>query len=279
MLKLVPDVLWCFDVEWVPDPISGRRTYQLPQEMPDSDVMQCMWEKGGATPEDPMPYLKTALCRVVSIAAVVRTRRDDGSVHVRLTSLPHDVNDPAQTAEAEVLKRFLEAVGNNKPQLVGFNSKRADLKILVQRAVAQGLHLPEFCQRPEKRYSGEVDYFDHFGDWHIDLIDLLGSGGKSTPSLHEMATVCGIPGKLDVDGQEVAPMWLQGEWQRIVAYNECDALSTYLLWLRTAHFSGKLNSTEYSVEQEALESYLQQEAQRDKPHLQEFLQQWHYLRS
>ena len=58
--------------------------------------------------------------------------------------------------------------------------------------------------------------------------------GKSSPSLNEMAAVCGIPGKLGISGKEVAQLWMEGRLLEIVAYNECDALTTYLIWLRIA---------------------------------------------
>ena len=97
-----------------------------------------------------------------------------------------------------MLSTFLNAIGENKPQLVGFNSQRSDLKILVQRAVAQGIQAKEFAKRPNKPWEG-VDYFDSkFSPVHVYLIEILGGHGKSTPSLHEMANVCGIPGKIGV---------------------------------------------------------------------------------
>ena len=88
MLKLIPQEVWAFDVEWVPDPESGRRVYGLPASLSDDEVRRHMWEKGGATDEDPQPYLKTVLCRVVSIASVIRRQGKDGSVSLRLHSLP-----------------------------------------------------------------------------------------------------------------------------------------------------------------------------------------------
>ena len=105
-----------------------------------------MWEEGGADEENPMPYLKTTICRVISIAAVVRTVKENGEVALSLRALPHDSTDPKQTSEAEILSRFLKAVGEKKPQLVGFNSAKADLKILVQRAVAKGVQAEKICK-------------------------------------------------------------------------------------------------------------------------------------
>ena len=183
-----------------------------------------------------MPYLKTSICRIVSIAAVIRTEKGNGNVALSLTSLPHNVDDPKQTAKAEIITRSLNAVRDKKPQLVGFNSANADLKILVQRATANSVQATKFAKRPNKPWE-DYDYFDaRNSEGHIDLIQILGGFGKSSPSLNEMATICGIPGKLGIIGQEVAQLWLEGRLLEIVAYNECDVLTTYLIWLRMAFF-------------------------------------------
>ena len=99
MFKTVNKDVWVFDVEWVPDPEAGRRLFELAEDTPDIDVLKQMWEEGGADEENPMPYLKTSICRIVSIAAVIRTEKGNGNVALSLTSLPHNVDDPKQTAE------------------------------------------------------------------------------------------------------------------------------------------------------------------------------------
>ena len=113
----------------------------------------------------------------------------------------------------------------------------------------------------------------------MDLIKILGGWGKSNPSLHEMALVSGIPGKMGVDGQQVADLWLKGELDRIIAYNECDALTTYLLWLRVGHFSGHLTDKEYDEEQDRVRELLRLEgAKPGRSHLRDFLDMWESLR-
>jgi predicted PolB exonuclease-like 3'-5' exonuclease len=275
MFKTVNKDVWAFDAEWVPDPEAGKRIFQLPEETTDAEVIRKMWKEGGADEENPMPYLKTTICRVISIAAVVRTVKESGEIALSLTALPHDAADPKQTTEYEILSRFLKAVGQKRPQLVGFNSAKADLKILLQRAVAKGVQAAKFAKRPEKPWLG-YDYFDaRNSEGHIDLIEILGSYGKSNPSLNEMATVCGIPGKLGVSGEEVAPMWLEGRLAEIVAYNECDALSTYLIWLRMAFFGGFFDRRQYAEEQERVRKLLSAEGTLPgKEHLLEFLERW-----
>ena len=275
MFKTVNKDVWAFDAEWVPDPEAGRRLYQLQEDTSDSEVIRKMWEEGGADEENPMPYLKTTICRVISIAAVVRTEKENGDVALSLTALPHDITDPQQTTEAAILSRFLKAVGEKKPQLVGFNSAKADLKVLLQRAVANGIQAAKFAKRPNKPWEG-YDYFDaRNSEGHVDLIEILGSYGKSNPSLNEMATVCGIPGKMGISGEEVAPMWLEGRLAEIVAYNECDALSTYLIWLRVAYFGGFFDPQQYTEEQARVRNLLSTEGTLPgKEHLLEFLERW-----
>ena len=59
-----------------------------------------MWEEEGANEGNPMPYLKTSICTIVSIAAVIRVEKGNGNVALSLTSLPQNVNDSKNTDEA-----------------------------------------------------------------------------------------------------------------------------------------------------------------------------------
>lgn len=273
MFKRVHEKVWAFDAEWVPDPHTGRIVYGLPASMDDRQVMAEMWVRGGGTEEEPRPYLKTVLCRVVSIAMVTRVV-EDGEARLRLSSLPAlDERPEEEVSEREMLVRFLDGIGRHQPQLVGYNSASADLRILMQRGVAAGVSAPGFARRPDKPWEG-VDYFAG-SDWHVDLIDVLGGRSRGRPSLHEMATTCGIPGKFSGAGGDVADMWLDGDIARIVAYNEFDALTTYLLWLRVALFGGFFSVEGYQRERELVEELLQREKERPgRDHLQAFLDEW-----
>ena len=278
MFKTIGNRVWAFDAEWVPDPAAGRVLYHVPEDTPDEQVIQVMWQQGGATKEDPTPYLKTVLCRIISVAAVDRQVLPDGKISLHLLSLPRDVQDPEQTAESHVVGTFLNKVGQYRPQLVGFNSASADLKAMIQRAVVLGLAAPGFCKRPDKPWEG-ADYFDsRHSEASIDLKEVIGGWGKATPSLHEIATLSGIPGKMEVEGEQVAGLWLAGKLSKIVAYNECDALTTYLVWLRVAHLAGHFSSEQYEQEQEQVRELLKHEASENgKHHLQDYLAEWERL--
>ncbi len=279
MFKTIGNRVWAFDMEWVPDPLAGRLLY--PEETEDTPddaaVLRVMWDRGGATEEDPTPFLKTALCRIVSVAAVERKIAHGGEIVLNLMSLPRDPAQDEQRAESSVVGQFLEALGTHRPQLVGYNSHSSDLKILIQRAIILGLEAEGFCRRPAKPWEG-VDYFARGSEANIDLKEIVGGWGLATPSLHEMAVQCGIPGKMDVDGNSVAGLWLEGRLDEIVHYNEFDALTTYLLWLRTAHLGGFFNDEGYRAEQDGVERLIEQEIEGGKVHLATFLEEWRHLR-
>lgn len=270
MFKTVGKSLWAFDLEWVPDPDAGRKVYDLSPDLSDSDVLQEMWKRGGATDENPQPYLKTVLCRVVSVAVVSRKCQDNGDIKLELRSLPKG-DEPL--AEAKLISKFLLQLGKEKPQLVGFNSSNSDLPILIQRGVACGITAPEFCKRPKKPWEG-TDYFAKYEDGHIDVKDILGSWGKATPSLHEIAQVSGIPGKLGTAGNDVAKLWADGMVRQIVEYNEFDALTTYLVWLRIAHFGGFFSDEEYADEETRVKNLINEKIGQGNTYLKLYLDKW-----
>jgi len=263
-----------FDLEWVPDAPSGRRVYRLPATLPDGDVFQVMWEQGGATEDKPRPYLKTALCRVVSVAAVIRDQARNGEVTLRLTALPKQADQPM--AEGELIHTFLSYVGQQKPQLVGFNSQTSDLPILLQRGMVTGISAQSFCQRPDKPWEG-VDYFARQTEAHIDIKNLVSGWGIGTPSLHELAAAMGIPGKMGTDGSSVVDLWVEGNLRAIVNYNHFDALTTYLVWLRMALFAGFFSLEQHQTEENRVRDLLHQRIAAGDQHLAQFLDQWHHF--
>ncbi|MCW5847564.1 MAG: 3'-5' exonuclease [Anaerolineae bacterium] len=270
MIRSVPAHVWAFDLEWAPDLASGRRACNLSPDTPDDEVYAAMWAAGGATPEEPRPYLKTMLCRIVSMAVVIRKAQDD-AVSLTLFSLPAGEVMP----ERDLIGRFLRGIGDAtpKPQLVGYNSREADVPILIQRGIAQGVSAPGFAHRPDKPWDG-YDYFSKNSEGHVDLKDVIGGWGRATPKLHEFAAACGIPGKIDTTGDNVIDLWLAGDVRAIVEYNEFDALTTYLLWLRTAHFAGHFSDEAHAAEVERVRDLLRKRIADGQTHLERYMAKW-----
>ena len=282
MLKLLADSVFSFDVEWIPDPKSAEILHETPASDGPGDEarasFEALWASGrkGSDPEGSQPYLKTILCRIVSLAGILREKVPGGGASLKLVSLPADPSDPEKCDEKALLSNFLKSVGRKKPQLVGYNSAQADVPIIVQRSIVNGLPGFGFSDRPDKPWLG-VDYFDaRNSEYSIDLADAMGQY-RDRPSLHQAATLSGIPGKIDVSGGSVAEMWLQGKLPEIVAYNEFDAFTTHLLWARLAHFSGLLSSDQYAREQAQVRELLEEEISGGKVHLEKFVAEWDRL--
>ena len=273
MKKLANDI-YCFDGEWIPCARTGRLLTGLPDSAPDAEVYKAMWKRAGATPEKPRPFLKLAASRVVSISAVHRHKNPDGTLALEIKSFPK-VASPL-ILEREIIETFLESVACKGGQMVGFNSQSADLPLLIQRGIATRCHCPNFGRRPDKPWQGS-DYFHRFSEAHFDLANFFtagaGHGSAVMPSLHEIATASHLPGKLDLSGANVVDLWENGRFADITGYNETDACTTYLLWLRMVWFLGLITQRECKTEVTQFRTLLEREAQV-RPHLARFLNAW-----
>lgn len=285
MFKRILPYLLSFDIEWVPDPMAAEALFGIAHEPPCSipNAFQRLWEHAGGNDENPRPFLKLILSRIVTIAGIFREEAIDANapggkrISLKLVSLPTDPRDPEKCRERVLLESFLKAIGSRRPQLVGYNSGNSDVPILAQRAIANGLHGHGFGTRPEKPWEG-ADYFSIASDYHVDLAHALG-GGRNTPRLDEAARVCGIPGKVDVSGDQVWEYYLKKDIASILNYNEFDAFTTHLLWARMAHFGGLLDSEAYQREQDEVRALLKREIEQGREHLSRYLAEWERLQA
>ena len=102
-----------------------------------------------------------------------------------------------------------------------------------------------------------------------------GSFGIGQPCIRQLRLV--VFRKLEVSGDSVAQMWLEGKLNEIVEYNEFDAFTTHLLWARIAHFSGLLSTDQYTEEQRLVRELLETEISNNRPHLERFVNEWDRL--
>lgn len=276
MFKSIAPCLFSFDLEWIPDPLSAKILHgsDLGDMEANEAAMRTLWLEAGATEDNPQPYLKTILCRIVSVGGIFR-EVVDGVPTLKLVSLPSDPSDPEKATEKSILTNLLKAIGSRKPQLVGYNSHNADVPIIIQRSVVNGLFGHGMAERPEKPWEG-VDYFSSSSDYNIDMAPILGKYAM-TPKLHEVATLSGIPGKVDTSGGSVPNLWLQGKLKDIVDYNEFDAITTHLVWARIAHFSGLMDEASYELEQRLVRELLDKEIAGGKTHFIRYIEEWDRL--
>lgn len=273
----IPELTLFYDLEWVPDANAARTLFGLDPEADELTAMEALWKDAGATEENPRPFIKYLYSRVVSIAFLSRKpvfRDGEKVIEFTLNSLPDLPFEGDDVDEASIIDRFLYIIGLKRPQLIGFNSAEADLQVLIQRGIVNEVSAPKFAKRPLKGF----DPGDYFRKWdnedHLDLLKLF-SGGKMTPKLNDLAKLCGFPGKIDVAGDHVWQLWLARDIATIVEYNRLDVLNTYLVWLRTVYFAGKLTEEEYASEQMDFRTFLEQESgDAGGEYLSKFLELW-----
>ena len=269
---------WFFDLEWVPDAVGAKKLFGLPDDVTELEAMQALWERtSGYSEEVPRPFVKYVYSRVVSIAFLSRNavyRDSQPHIEFAVHSLPKLPTNKEQHDEAAIIGTFLHWVGEREPQLVGYNSIESDLQVLIQRGIINEVSAPAFTRRPAKPWEGR-DYFDsRNSEWHLDLLQRF-SRFAMAPKLNDLAVLCGYPGKIDMAGDQVVDLWLAGDVDRIVKYNQTDTFNTYLVWLRTAYFSGKLSEEAYMSEQEQFRDFLEAEAEKeDADHIAKFVEMW-----
>jgi predicted PolB exonuclease-like 3'-5' exonuclease len=94
---------------------------------------------------------------------------------------------------------------------------------------------------------------------------------RANAPLDAMAKLCGLPGKLGMDGSAVNGAWLEGRIEDIRRYCETDVMNTYLLYCRYQLMRGGLTTEEHAQEVAMVRATL---AGSDEPHWAEYLAAW-----
>jgi len=185
---------------------------------------------------------------VVAISCALRS--NDG---VRVWSL-----GSAQDGEREIVKRFFDGVEKYTPQLVSWNGSGFDLPVLHYRALVH--RIPGCCYWDMGENDREFkfnNYISRFHARHTDLMDVLaGYQNRAWAPLDEIAQLCGLPGKLGMDGSQVYPAYQRGEIEAIRNYCETDVANTYLLFQRFQLIRGIVNPDAYARELEMFRAWL-----------------------
>jgi len=247
-----------FDIETVPDAEGIRRLLSFGPELNDAGVVEfAMQRRRQASGND---FLPPHMHRVIAISCALRS--DDG---VRVWSL-----GSAADSERDIVQRFFDGIEKYTPQLVSWNGSGFDLPVLHYRALKHGIAAPKYWQ-----LDGEAkwdNYIGRYGFRHTDLMDVLALyNGRNFAPLHEMAVLLGLPGKLGMDGSQVAAAFAAGKLAEIRAYCETDVLNTWLIYLRFLLMRGQLSAAEHQAELDRAREFL---AQSKATHWREFLAAW-----
>lgn len=148
--------------------------------------------------------------------------------------------------EAGSLDAFARFADERKPTLVTYNGRGFDLPVLASRCLRHGVPFRYYYQSRDVRYR-----FSPEG--HLDLMDFIADFGASRSTrLDVVAKLCGMPGKVGIDGKDVGPMVHAGKLDEVRAYCVCDVVQTAGVFLRVQLVRGELNRDSYLAAMESL---------------------------
>lgn len=250
-----------FDIETVPDVQGLRQLWALAPEVSDEGVVELAQQRRRqATGGD---FLPPHVQRVVAISCALRDRDT-----VRVWSLGAPGED-----ERSLVKRFFDGIDKYTPQLVSWNGASFDLPVLHYRALVHGIVASRYWDMgDDDREFKFNNYISRFHTRHLDLMDILaGYQNRAWAPLDEIAQLCGLPGKLGMDGSQVWPAFRRGEIEGIRNYCETDVANTYLLFLRFQVMRGALEPAQYDSEVALFRQFL---AEQTATHWREFATAW-----
>ena len=233
-----------FDIETIPDLDYGKQFLNL-DGLEEADIGRAMFfqqlQKTGTE------FLPLNLHKIIAISVLT----DVGS-NLEVESL-----GSKESGERSIIQLFYDLVGTNENCLVTWNGLLFDLPVLNYRALFNQVDAASYWQN-------EL--------WHIDLKDVLANHNtKAQGSLDSVAKSLSLPGKLNVSGDQVWDLYLEGRVEDIRNYCEHDVLNTYLIFIHYQAMIGKITNDELSTRIHSLKKLL---LDTEKQHFQLFLSAW-----
>ena len=250
-----------FDIETIPDTVSGRRIYNM-KGLSDDDAAKAMCAKqvqktGGSD------FLPLYLHKIVAISAVLRSK--DALTVWSLGTV--------DSTEGDLIERFYAGIDKYCPTLVSWNGGGFDLPVLHYRSLLNNVVARRYWDNGEDDREFKFNnYLNRFHWRHIDLMDVLaGFNLRAAAPLDQIAVMLGFPGKMGLSGSEVWSTYQAGDIEEIRQYCETDVLNTYLVYLKWELIRGNFNEVQYAGECEKVRQLLKSSEQ---PHFQSFLNAW-----
>lgn len=250
-----------FDIETVADTNSYRKIHGLDPALDEQSIVEIMNHQRLA--ESGNTFMRHHLHQVVAISLLLA----DGE-KLSLWTLGRN-----QLAEKEIVRRFFQGIDRFSPTLLSWNGNGFDLPVLHYRALLHQLSAKQYFNIGEEDNSFRYNnYLGRYHWRHIDMMDVLsGFQPRCVAPLDEIAKMCGLPGKLAVDGGKVQDMWLSGEYEAICDYCETDVLNTYGVYLRFALLRGEISQEEYAQDWARLRAFV---SEQKAEHFRLFLEAW-----
>lgn len=141
--------------------------------------------------------------------------------------------------EGVIVREFAELLERHQPTLVSYNGRGFDLPVIAMRCLRHGVPFAGYYKSRDMRYR-----FSEAG--HYDLMDYLSDYGASKQArLDVIAKLCGMPGKVGVDGKDVGPLVHAGRIEEVRNYCLCDVVQTAGVFLRVEYLRGVIDRATY----------------------------------
>ncbi len=255
-----------FDIETAPDAEGLRALYDFPAELSAAEVVEMAQRlRRQEKNTDFMPLL---LQRVVVISCVVE--KGDALNVVSLEGW-EDERGALQKFFSGMEKLYREYPAS-PPRLVSWNGGGFDLPVLNYRAMIHGVRAPLYWSSGDRdaNFRFNRTYQNRYnGERHLDLMDALAMfQPRAAAKLGDTAKLCGLPGKMGIGGAEVGRAFAEGRCEEIREYCECDAMLTYLLFLRYQQFSCERGEGEIARKLNAAKKYMEEAGGKWAPFLE-----------
>ncbi len=147
--------------------------------------------------------------------------------------------------EREILGAFAAAMDRKRPTVVGWNSRGYDVPVIDARCRRHGIQFAwAHSYDARYRYSEKASF---------DLKDYLANNGAARSwKLDVEARSMGLPGKMDVCGDDVVAMVATGRLAEVGAYCMSDVAQTAFVLLRVLLCRGSMPLERYRVAARAL---------------------------
>jgi predicted PolB exonuclease-like 3'-5' exonuclease len=250
-----------FDIETIPDAQALRSLRpDLAALADDALVDRVLEDRKAATGST---FLQHHLHQVVAISCVFRSAEG-----LKVRSLGE-----SDSGEARVISDFFKTIDKHTPQLVSWNGSGFDAQVLHYRCLKLGITASRYWDwGDDDRDFKWNNYLNRYHTRHLDLMDVLaGFTPRANAPLDDIAKICGLPGKLGMDGSQVLNAHRAGKLADIRAYCETDVMNTWLVYCRFQLMRGVFTPAQLAAEEELARSTMREAG---GTHWEQYLAAW-----
>ena len=208
--------------------------------------------------------IETVLDAELPIIQTGETERLPAPPHHKIVAIGALLLDPAYEVkrlgivseskdEAGMLADFAKLLEERRPCIVTFNGRGFDLPVIATRCLRHGIPLRHYYRTSDVRYR-------YTAEGHLDLMDYIADFGAAKPArLDVIAKLCGMPGKVGIEGKDVGPLVHAGRIDEVRKYCLCDVVQTTAVFMRLQLVRGELAPEAYVTAMRGLITFINSE--------------------